>query len=439
MWRSNNKKIEKFVNWLNENGALFPDIYFKSMRNGPRGRNEHNKRGIRAKTKISANSEIISIPHKLIIYTDMGGRTKWGQELKNNPQHRLHSPSLINILIYMIQDMKSKPAVFMHYYDILPVNINNFPIFWNENDINYLEKSHLIEEIEQRKQQFKHDYNILITVIPDFEKHCSFQKFNWLRTIIGSRNFGLFIDGKYQAALVPLGDMLNHSLTPDVKWYFDVSQDVFIMSSTRKMGINCEISDSYGVKCNRKYLLYYGFTLDNNKNNRNKVYLQIRDANTDDVLYKERRKLISMNFQCNIDADFNSEEFKRLLYFIRILNANEYELAAFIHSPQLAHKPYNKRNEAAALAFLGLYIYELLQSYPLTLQQNVKNIRTVSTYSNNYFAIRLIIGEKELLKQVLGFTKQGIGLLLYGRRFSLRTVKKGIKIYLQQLKAINHS
>ena len=56
-----------------------------------------------------------------------------------------------------------------------------------------------------------------------------------------------------------------------------------------------------------------------NKNNRNKVYLQIQDANTDDVLYKERRKLISMNFQCNIDADFNSEEFKRLLYFIRIL------------------------------------------------------------------------------------------------------------------------
>ena len=97
------------------------------------------------------------------------------------------------------------------------------------------------------------DYNVLVNTIPHFKRYCSLQKFMELRTIIGSRNFGLWIDGTKQATMVPLGDMLNHSSEPDVKWSFEEAKDGFVMNSVKTISAHREITDSYGTKCNRSF------------------------------------------------------------------------------------------------------------------------------------------------------------------------------------------
>ena len=120
---------------------------------------------------------------------------------------------------------------FKPYYDILPKDLSNFPIFWSKEEERFLENSHLLEEIKTRKTVLTKDYHVLSQTIPHFNKYCSLQKFFELRTIIGLRNFGLWIDGTKQATMVPLGDMLNHSSEPDVKWSFEEAKDGFVMNS----------------------------------------------------------------------------------------------------------------------------------------------------------------------------------------------------------------
>ena len=138
MQKTANKKdktLDIFINWLNENGAEFPDIYFQTYKK--------NERGVPTKHRLSSNKTLIKIPRRLLIYTDMGKRSPWGQLVARQPQG-ISGLNLVYICLYMLQDMHGENR-FKPYYDILPKNLNNFPLFWNKsekNDRNTIMKKH---------------------------------------------------------------------------------------------------------------------------------------------------------------------------------------------------------------------------------------------------------------------------------------------------------
>ncbi len=421
------KALNRFISWLNKNGAEFPDIYFQTYKK--------NERGVHIKHKLSSNKTLIKIPRKLLIYSDMGKKTPWGQLVQKQSQ-RISGINLVYICLYMLQDMHGENR-FKPYYDILPKKLNNFPVFWSKEEKQFLENSHLLEEIKTRKAVLTKDHTVLSQIIPHFHKYCSLQKFIELRTIIGSRNFGLWIDGIKQATMVPLGDMLNHSSEPDVKWYFEDSVNGFVMNSVRKISAHQEITDSYGIKCNRSYLIFYGFALDDDKKCRNTVFITLHQSNTNFRMQNLRNQLISDTFSRNISSDFNSLNFRQLMTFLRISNANESELKAFIHNRQLAQNPYNKRNEAAALSYLALEIEKIKNQYSLTLSQNKRNLKHFPKYSNENFATKLVIGEKNILNDILKFTKIALSVLLLKNRVLNRHLKNNINGYILTLQSIH--
>jgi hypothetical protein len=429
MQKTANKKdktLDIFINWLNENGAEFPDIYFQTYKK--------NERGVHTKHRLSSNETLIKIPRRLLIYTDMGKRSPWGQLVARQPQG-ISGLNLVYICLYMLQDMHGKNR-FKPYYDILPKKLNNFPLFWSKSEKRYLEKSHLIEELKTRKEVLTKDYHRLSQIIPQFSSYCSLQKYFELRTIIGSRNFGLWIDGKKEATMVPLGDMLNHSSEPDVKWYFEDDVNGFVMNSIKSIPAHREITDSYGSKCNRSYLIFYGFALEDDKKCRNTIFLTIPQPDTNFRIQNMRNQLISDNFSRNISGDFNSLNFRQLMNFLRISNANESELKAFIHNPQLAQNPYNKRNEAAALSYLAFEADKLQESYPLTLKQNKRNVKKFAKYSNESFATKLVIGEKNIINALLNFTQTALAVLLLNNRVLNRHLKNNINGYILTLQTM---
>ena len=55
----------------------------------------------------------------------------------------------------------------------------------------------------------------------------------------------LVINNKKQAAMVPLSDMLNHSMKPDVNWSFDSNMDSFVMKSNKALLKNQEIKKPF--------------------------------------------------------------------------------------------------------------------------------------------------------------------------------------------------
>jgi histone-lysine N-methyltransferase SETD3 len=424
-----NTKMIFFINWLHKNGAEFPNLHIIHQKK--------NERGVKTSGQISKNKTVIKIPRKLLIYSDMGKNTKWGQQLQSYTKRKLISPDIIYILIYMIKRMNTK-AFHRPYFDILPRDISHFPIFWNKSDLKYLENSHLLNLIKSRKDDLNYDYTTLCLALDGFKEFCSWGEFMWLRSIIGSRNFGISIKNKKQAAMVPLSDMLNHSMKPDVNWHFNNTKDAFVMESNKALSSNQEISDSYGSKCNSRYLLYYGFALhDGSEKDRNTILFEISQQILKGRLYAEKLHFIKSKFKCTLTNNFSSVEFNNLMRFLRISNANRKELEIIKEKLNIALNPINKRNECAALSYLALHATHELNKYPLSIHQNKANLRRLKSYSNASFATKLVIGEKEILTNIIEFSKMSLEVLLFKRRFSPRKLKNNMKGYILLLNDMN--
>ena len=364
-----NTKMNFFIDWLHKNGAEFPNLHIIHQKK--------NERGVKTRGTISKNKTVIKIPRKLLIYSDMGKNTKWGRQLQNYTKRALISPDIIYILIYMIKRMGTN-AFHRPYFDILPRDIGHFPVFWNKSDLKYLENSHLLNLIKSRKEDLNYDYTTLCLALDGFKEFCSWGEFMWLRSIIGSRNFGISIKNKKQAAMVPLSDMLNHSMKPDVNWHFNNTTDAFVMESNKALSSNQEISDSYGSKCNSRYLLYYGFALhDGSEKDRNTILFEISQQILKGRLYAEKLHFIKSQFKCTLTNNFSSVEFNNLMRFLRISNANKKELEIIKEKLNIALNPINKRNECAALSYLALHATRELNKYPLSIHQNKANITNI--------------------------------------------------------------
>lgn len=72
-----------------------------------------------------------------------------------------------------------------------------------------------------------------------------------------------------------MADMMNHRRPRDTTWFYDNFKGSFIVQSLRNLDCGEEVFDSYGKKCNSRYLLNYGFTVLNNRGSRLFFFLLI--------------------------------------------------------------------------------------------------------------------------------------------------------------------
>jgi len=84
---------------------------------------------------------------------------------------------------------------------------------------------------------------------------------------VSSRVFGIVVDQVKTDALVPVADMLNHKLPKQTSWFYCNNKQGFVIQSLKEISPGCEVFDSYGQKCNSRFLLNYGFVLPNNPHN----------------------------------------------------------------------------------------------------------------------------------------------------------------------------
>jgi histone-lysine N-methyltransferase SETD3 len=164
----------------------------------------------------------------------------------------------------MLLDRRRPNSFFKPYYDILPETLSNMPIFWEANELQYLDGSYLVEQIDERNIAIEQDYEAICTLVPQFRDLCSLHDFKWARMCVCSRNFGLVINGTQTAALVPYADMLNHYRPRETKWQFDDAMQSFTVVSLQTIMSGAQVYDSYGRKCNHRFLLNYGFSVENN-------------------------------------------------------------------------------------------------------------------------------------------------------------------------------
>ena len=425
--REKNEKLQKFITWLKDNGAEFPNLHFKEY--------NKNERGVHTKRSIDKGAMAVKIPKELLIYAEMGADTPWGKKMRDH-NIVLNDPKMIDILLYMLVAMKDPTNFFRPYFDILPKSMAHFPMFWQPSELEFLEQSSLINRIHERRNRFKKDYNSIANSCPEFKDECSLDRFIKLRSIIGSRNFGLVIDGKRQPAMVPFGDMLNHDIPADVSWTFDPTEDAFCMTTTRRVPGGTQVTDSYGNKLNSDYLLFYGFTVDDNNSRRDTIKIRLM-LPEQDALYISKKGLISDFLDVTFYKDVGDITFQNAMYYLRIANANSEELQQFLDNPELARQPFNRRNEMAALAFLGWAARKKQETYPTSLRQNIRSLKQMKPYSNKTFATRLVIGEKEVIQFLTDLVELGLSTLVHGKRSSSRNTERTTNNYITKLREIS--
>ena len=64
--------------------------------------------------------------------------------------------------------------------------------------------------------------------------------------------------------MAPFADMLNHKLPKQTSWNYIDSEEGFVIEAIEDLPKGVEVFDSYGKKCNSRYLLNYGFVIENN-------------------------------------------------------------------------------------------------------------------------------------------------------------------------------
>ena len=64
-----------------------------------------------------------------------------------------------------------------------------------------------------------------------------------------------------------MADMLNHYRPRETKWGFDDDVNGFTVTTLQGIAQGAQVYDSYGQKCNHRFLLNYGFSIENNVEN----------------------------------------------------------------------------------------------------------------------------------------------------------------------------
>ena len=126
--------------------------------------------------------------------------------------------------------------------------------------------------------------------------------------------------------MVPVADMLNHYRPRETSWTFDNAQQCFTMTALTPLKKGQQVMDSYGKKCNSKFLLHYGFAIESNREadgtclNQLPVTLSLDPA---DPLYMRKVQLVKSEARYKVAMCRSIGQTNRALQYLRTVIATK--------------------------------------------------------------------------------------------------------------------
>ncbi|CAD8175344.1 unnamed protein product [Paramecium octaurelia] len=398
------ERQKTLLEWLKQGKAQFPKIKIECY--------SESYRGVNAKQKINAKELILFIPKSHMITLEMAKETPVAKKMI---QFRLDllSPKHSFLSTFLLQE-KSRPNSFWKpYLDILPQSYPSFPIFFNNYDLDWLQGSPSLKQINDKLSDLKKDYNDICNVAPEFSQY-SFYEFCWARMTASSRIFGINIKGVKTDAFVPLADMLNHKRPKLTSWCYSEEKQGFIIETDEKIDRGQMIFDSYGRKCNSRFLLNYGFVVDDNDANEvnvtvaaefNDPLIQLKEEATEEQLKQPK------TFRLIMDTDETTVmEFMSYIRFLVIKDQTQLQLllngivSKYIKPTKI--QPLGIHNELDMWDLIRRICYVALSRYPTTLEQDKEILQICDLTTNQRNCLILRMGEKEILKFYYQFSEK---------------------------------
>ena len=405
----------KFLKELYKYNSFFPklEIHFYT----------DDYRGVLAKSNILKDEIIMTIPKDCLISLENVLETSYGKKIGEFMYNELNSPKHCLLSSFLLYEEKNPK--YRYYFDLLPKDFSNFPIFYTNKELEYLKGSPFLSQILEKKEDMKNDYQKLCEYLPDF-KQFSYLKFIEARVLISSRIFGIAIKENKTDVLAPFADLLNHKRPRQTQWYFDDNLQSFVIQATENIKEGSEIFDSYGKKTNARFLLNYGFCLDDNDTSE---YLLTVDFNDTYPLFDLKKNFFQNEYELvrtfNLNNNFYESQIIELLSFLRFIlfdgdindlyNAidsseniyNEDAPLTFYYIP-----PITKDLEIQVLKHLHLLCRKALAKYPTTFEQDQNLYQTKKNISFNLRnCLLLLMSEKTVLSYFIYFCEYCLDLL----------------------------
>ena len=351
---------------------------------------------------------LIRVPLEALMTLDEARQSQLGAYFTPQLEKKLNSPHHSLLSTFMLTEIdKGSKSKWKYYFDFLPVSYNNFPIFYGEKEFAYLKGTQFLELLKKKKKEMKEDYELLTHVIPGYSKY-DYNLFKKMREVISSRVFGVKKKRKKNDIIAPYADMLNHKRPRQTHWNYDDTCNAFVIKGVTNVKKGDEVFDSYGIKCNSRFLLNYGFTVENNEDNEFKIILILNESSP---YFREKMEYLGgKNFTKKFSLVINQSDNKYLQFFsfLRFILYNKPNFKDIDTG-----RPISLQNEIVLFNKLKEIMTVYLSKYPTTLDYDIEYLRKNKNKMecNEYNCYIIRIGEKKILNYYLNMANDILQLL----------------------------
>ena len=362
----------------------------------------------RAIEDIHDKDVLIRVPIEALMTLDGARNSKFGVYFTPQLEKKLNSPHHSLLSTFMLTEIdKGAKSKWKYYFDFLPASYNNFPIFYGEKEFSYLKGTQFLELVQKKMKEMKEDYDLLTNVIPGYSKY-DYDLFRKMREVISSRVFGVTIKGKKNDIIAPYADMLNHKRPRRTHWNYDDACNAFVIKGVSNVKKGDEVFDSYGIKCNSRFLLNYGFTVENNEDNEFKIILILNESSP---YFKEKMEYLGgKNYAKKFSLVLNLSDSK-IIQFFSFLRFILYNKPNFKDIDTT--RPTSVQNEICLFTKLKEIMNKYLSKYPTTLDYDIEYFKSNGNNMgfNEYNCYVIRIGEKKILNYYLNMSNDILQLL----------------------------
>ena len=316
-------------------------------------------------------------------------------------ERKLDTPVNCLLTTFLLNEMdKGNQSKWKFYIDFLPSSYNSFPSFYGEKEYEILKDTQFLESLEQKKKSMKKDYDTLVNEIPGYSKY-DFNLFKKMKEVVGSRVYGVTINGKKETIIAPFADLLNHKFESHTYWNYDDKTNSFFIRGISNIQKGSEIFESYGLKSNRQFLLYYGFIIEKNTNNKFRIDLVLNNT----FPYSEEKKAFlgtkDINKSFLIDIKLVNRKDNDFFSFLRFLVYNKTDFKNITTT-----KPFSLENEKQIFNKIKEIMMFYLNKYPTTHEYDINYLKVNknNTDYNDYNCYVIRIEEKEILNFYLNMS-----------------------------------
>jgi histone-lysine N-methyltransferase SETD3 len=356
-----------------------------------------------ANETILKNDVLLMVPFDMIISTNIVNES----DIVKNILKTLYSfrSSHSAYACYLLSQSINELSKWKYYLNALPENYSTVPIYFNQNQLLELQGSMTLKKIMDKITDLTTEYKGICDAYPPFCQF-SYEQFAYFRCVVITRIFGFEVNGLKQDGLVPFADMLNHKVEKDTSWYFDNDTNCFTIKSLKKIKNGGEVYDSYGRKCNSRFFVNYGFTLEDNKDDNQALMLFNRnDCESNNVLLNLKLLFLGINnpnivHDFQVPTDYNYETTQDMFSTLRVLCSSKDEFKILYDDKKLDKKHIDVisvKNETRVLQLIAERATISLSRFKTTMGEDNKILDTPNIDIHLRNAVVMRRSEKEVL------------------------------------------